>query len=55
VFRDTAMLISENEKKKFFSETRNLFEPKLYINNHWMVPYKTEDCVAWKSKNTTTA
>jgi hypothetical protein len=22
------------------SETRNFIEPKLYMNNHWMVPYK---------------
>ena len=27
-------------KKLFISETINLIEPKLYIINHWMVPYK---------------
>ena len=23
----------------FFSETRNMIEPKLYMSNYWMVPY----------------
>lgn len=26
--------------QKFFLETTNMNEPKLYINAHWMVPYK---------------
>jgi len=39
-------------KKCFFSETRNLIEPKLNMNNHWMVPYKILFlfCVDWISK-----
>jgi hypothetical protein len=32
-------LYGEIKKMFFFSETRNLIEPKLNMNNHWMVPY----------------
>jgi hypothetical protein len=32
--------ILENRIKTFFLETRNFFEQKLFMNNHWMAPYR---------------
>jgi hypothetical protein len=38
------------KKKRIFSETINLIEPKLYIHSHWIVIIIF--CVDWKSKST---
>ena len=39
-----------NEKKHFYSESRNLIVLKLHMNNQWMVSYKLSNfCVDQKS------
>ena len=50
--QDIVLILCKNEELNFsYTETGSLIEFKLYINNHWMVPYKVcIFCVDQKSE-----